>query len=434
MHLERVVVETVSPVRKRLQVEVPASEVQSELDRVYASVGRDARIRGFRQGRVPRAVLERMFGEQIRREVLARLVEHSFHHAIEAERLDVVGAPEIDADTVTPGESLKYSATVDIRPVITVGDTSGIELERRVPDVTDADVEQVLASMREGVAQLRPIEDRFVVEAGDVVAINVGTQLEGGDPQRRDGALVEAGSGSFPLALEGQLVGHTKGAHLTIDVPYPADYGNAALAGKTVTFDVEIVDLKRKELPPLDDDFARDHGRAESLGDLRARIRADLEAQASARADAAVQDALIEQLIARHPFDVPPSLVDRRCDALLSAFDMRIPEGPEAARLVERLRADVRPRAEHDVRVDLLLDAIAAARGVTIDDTAVDAEIDTLARRQQQAPERVRAFYERPEARQALRSRLGRERTLALLLAEATVTPPVTRKDVARVE
>ena len=432
MQLERVVVETLSPVRKRVQVEVPASEVQGELDRAFATVGRDARIRGFRQGRVPRAVLERMFGDQVRREVLARLVEHSFHHAIEAERLDVVGAPEIDADGITPGESLKYSATVDIRPSIQVGDTSGIEVTRPIFEVTDADVEQVLGSMRESVAQLRPIEDRFVVESGDVVAINVATLLEGNQSQRREGALVEAGSGSFPLALESQLVGQSKGAHVNLEVPYPADYGNTALAGKAVRFDVEVVDLKRKELPPLDDDFARDHGRAESLADLRAQIRTDLEAQASSRADAAVQDAVLEQLIARHGFDVPPSLVDRRSDALLSAYDVRIPEGPDGARLLERLRADVRPRAERDVRVDLLLDAIAAVRGVTIDDTAVDAEIDTLAQRQQQAPERIRAFYERPEARHALRSRIGRERTLSLVLSEAKVTPQVGPKDVAR--
>ena len=432
MQLERVVVESLSPVRKRVQVEVPASEVQGELDRAFATVGRDARIRGFRQGRVPRAVLERMFGDQVRREVLARLVEHSFHHAIEAERLDVVGAPEIDADGITPGESLKYSATVDIRPSIQVGDTSGIEVTRPIFEVTDADVEQVLGSLRESVAQLRPIEDRFVVENGDVVTVNVATLLEGSQPQRREGALVEAGSGSFPLALESQLVGQSKGAHVNLEVPYPADYGNTALAGKTVRFDVEVVDLKRKELPPLDDDFARDHGRAESLADLRAQIRTDLEAQASSRADAAVQDAVLEQLIARHGFDVPPSLVDRRSDALLSAYDVRIPEGPDGARLLERLRADVRPRAERDVRVDLLLDAIAAVRGVTIDDTAVDAEIDTLAQRQQQAPERIRAFYERPEARHALRSRIGRERTLSLVLSEAKVTPQVGPKDVAR--
>jgi trigger factor len=265
-----------------------------------------------------------------------------------------------------------------------------------------------------------------------VVAINVATTLEQAEPQRREGALVEAGGGSFPEALERQLVGLRKGAHVTLDVPYPADYGNGALAGKTVSFDVEIVDLKQKELPPLDDDFAKDHGRAESLADLRAKVRGDLETQASARADAAVRDAVMEQLLARHGFEVPPSLVDRRCDALLAAFDVRIPEGPEGAELLERLRVDVRPRAERDVRADLLLDAIAAARGVTIDDTALDAEIDTLARRQQQAPERIRAFYERPEARHALRSRLGRDRTLSLVLSEAKVTMQPAPKDVAR--
>src|SRR5258705_443795 len=163
MQIERVVVETLSPVRKRVQVEVPATEVQGELDRAFSTVGREAHIRGFRQGRVPRAVLERMFGDQIRREVLARIVEHSFHHAIEAEKLDVVGQPEIDADGITPGESLKYSATVDIRPIITVGETRGIEVVRPVYDVTDADIDQVLTSIRESAAQLRPIEDRMLV-------------------------------------------------------------------------------------------------------------------------------------------------------------------------------------------------------------------------------------------------------------------------------
>src|SRR5438034_11057202 len=140
MHPERVVLEDLSPVRKRLQVEVSAAEVQSELDRAYASVGRDARVRGFRPGHVPRRVIEQMFGEQIRREVLSRVVEHSFHHAVEEHRLDVVGAPEIDADVLAPGEGVKYSATVDVRPLIAVGDTNGLALERSTVEVTDADV------------------------------------------------------------------------------------------------------------------------------------------------------------------------------------------------------------------------------------------------------------------------------------------------------
>jgi trigger factor len=434
MQLERVTVEEVSPVRRRLEVEVPASEVQGELDRAFASVGREARIHGFRPGRVPRAVIERMFGAQIRRDVLARLVEHSFHHAIEAHRLDIVGDPEIDADTLTPGQSLKYQATIDVRPVITVGETTGLEVGRPAYTVTDDDVARVLTSMQESAAQLRPIEDRAVVEAGDVVTINVESHLEGGEPQRREGAMVEAGGGAFPLALERQLVGQHRGARVTLDVPYPADYGNEALAGKTVAFTVEIVDLKAKELPALDDDFAKDHGRATSLDELRATIRADLDAQATARADAAVREGLLDALIARHGFEVPASLVDRRCDAMLASLGIRLPEGAEGEQMLARLRVDVRPRAERDVRADLVLDAIAAVRGVTIADTDVDAEIGLIAQRQQQAPERVRAFYERPEARAALRTRLIRDRTLAAVLSDARIVPREAPNDVARVE
>jgi len=434
MQLERVVVEDLSPVRKRMQVQIPASEVQSELDRAYATVGRDARVRGFRPGHVPRSVVEKMFGDQIRREVLARLVEHSFHHAVEEQRLDVVGAPEIDADGLTPGASLTYSATVDVRPVITIGSTANLEVGRPQYEVSDEDVERVLDSMRESQAQLRPIEDRTEVEAGDVVTLNLTTRLPGQDVQRRDGVMVEAGGGAFPQALERQLVGQHRGARLTLEVPYPADYGNPALAGKTVTFEIELVELKAKELPVLDDDFARDHGRSESLAALRTTVRADLEQHARTRAESAVQEAVLDQLLARHPFDVPASLVDRRCDAMLSSLDVRIPDGTEGEQVLARLRAEVRPRAEREVRADLLLDAIAAARGVTIDDTAVDAEIETLAQRQQQAPERIRAFYDRPEARQALRTRLGRERALAAVMSEASIVPHATAKDVARTD
>jgi trigger factor len=229
-------------------------------------------------------------------------------------------------------------------------------------------------------------------------------------------------------------VGQHRGARLTLAVPYPADYANASLAGKTVDFDVEIVELKTKELPDADDDFARDYGRAESLEALRAGIRVDLEQHETARADAAVREQAIAQLLDRHPFDVPGSLVDRRTESLLMALDVRIPDGGEGDGLMARLREELRPRAEREVRADLLLDAIAAVRGVTIDDTTLEGEIDALAQRQQQAPERIRAFYERPEARQALRARMVRERTLTLLLDETTIMTRGALKDVARVD
>jgi trigger factor len=324
-HDARVTVEELTPVRRRLDVEIPAAEVQAELDRAFGLLGNRARLPGFRPGRAPRAILDRMFGAEVRREVLGRLVGDTFRNAVESHHLDVVGDPEIDAGTLTPGEALRYSATVDVRPVITLADVGGLEVRRPSASVPEEEIGRVLDNLRESVAQLRPIEDRTTVEAGDIVTVDVASRREGQEPVRREGVLLEAGGGTFPLALERQLVGQHRGAHLSLRVPYPAEHPNPDLAGKTVEFEVDIRDLRAKELPLLDDDFARDHGRCESLEELRGRIRADLERQAASRADEAVREGVIDQVLARHSFEVPPSMVERRTHAIISSLDVRLP-------------------------------------------------------------------------------------------------------------
>ena len=431
MDAPKITLEELGPSRKRLQIEIGAPTVQAEVDRAFALVGRQARLPGFRPGKAPRQVLERMFGDQVRREVLGRLVEESFHHAVHEHHLAIVGTPEIDADVLTPGEALRYSATVDVRPAIALAELSGFEARKPAAVVTDDDVSRVIESLRESVAQLRPITDRQIVEAGDVVSLNLSSRIEGGEPSHREGVLLEAGGGSFPLALERQIVGQQRGARLSLKVPYPEDYSNPSLAGKSVDFEVEVVDLRAKELPPLDDEFARDHGRSETLDALRARVRADLQRQAEERADSAVREAILDQLIARHPFEVPVSLVDRRADALLASLDIRVPEGTEQEPALSRLREQLRPRAEREVRADLLLDAIAEREGLTPDDDAVTKEIESFAASEAQSPERVRALYERPEARSALKVRLGRRRALERLVSTARIVPESTSGEVA---
>jgi len=289
----------------------------------------------------------------------------------------------------------------------------------------------VLATLRESVAQLRPVEDRTVVDTGDVVTINLTSRLDRGEPVQREGVLVEAGAGSFPLALERQLVGQPRGARLALCVPYPADYGNPGLAGKTATFDVDIADLRVKELPPLDDDFARDHGRADTLAELRVRIHADLEREAQERADESVREAVLEQALVRHTFDVPPSLVERRTEALIGSLDLRLPQGAEGERALADVRERVRPRAERQVRGEMLLDALAVRDGLEVGDEEVNAAVDAIAVRERQVVEKVRAIYDRPEARAALRAKLVRDRALAGLIAAARVMPALPGASVA---
>jgi trigger factor len=416
MDSQRVTLEDLSPVRKRLTIEIPADAVSAELERALEVVGRQARLRGFRPGKAPRSVVERVFGPDIRREVLERLVERSFHEALESHGLSVVGAPDIDADPVTPGEALRYSATVDVRPRIVLGDLGGLRVTVAPVTVTDDDVSRALDAMREAVAQLRPIEDRAVIDLGDVVTLDVTSRIEGQEPVRRQDVLVEAGAGAFPLALERQIVGQHRGARLSLGVPYPADHSNPGIAGRTVQFDVEIKDLRAKEVPPLDDDFARDHGRCDSVADLRTRVRADLERDAQMRSAQSARDELLDQLIARHPFEVPQTLVDRRLEALVATLDLRGAPDADREAALARLRDELRPRAERQVRVELLLDAVAERAGITVNDEDVRAEIDAIAARERQVPERVRALYERDDARAALRARIARERAIAGLM------------------
>ena len=431
MDQPRVTVEDLSTVRKRLQVEVPAGRVQAELDRAFQRLGQQAHLRGFRPGKAPRAVLERTFGAEVRREVLGHLVEESLQQAIDAHGLAVVGNPDVDAETITPGEALRYSALVDVRPAIDVGDLHGLEVVRPPTVVSDEEVERALGALRESVAQLRPVEDRAIVEPGDVVTVDITSRLEGGEPERRSGVLLEAGAGTFPRALERQLVGRHRGERLSLRVPYPADYPNAGLAGKTAEFEVDIRDLRSKELPPLDDDFARDHGRCESVAELRARIRADLEREAVARAEEAVREAVLEQAIARQRFEVPPSLVERRTETLLAALDVRLPEGADRQQALAEVRARLHPQAEAQVRGELFLDALAVRDDLKVTEEEVTAEIDAIAARQHRVIEQVRGFYKRAEARAALRAKLVRERALAGLVARARVMPSSASESVA---
>ena len=422
MDAPRVTLEDLTPIRKRLRVEVPADQVRAELDRAFQRVGQQAKLRGFRPGKAPRPVLERVFGDEIRREVLARLVEETFHAAVEHHGLAVVSTPDIDAEPITAGEALRYSATVELRPEIRLGDLGGLTVTSPSTAVGDEDVDRTLQAMRESMAQLRPVEDRGVIEAGDVVRVDLTSRLDGGEPVAREGILVEAGAGSFPLALERQLVGQHLGAHLTLRVPYPADHSNPGLAGKTAEFEVEVKELRAKELPPLDDDFARDHGKCDSLVELRGRVRADLERQARSRAEDAIREQILAQVLARHPFDVPATLVERRTEALVASFESGLAPGANREEARAALREQLRPRAGQQIQAELLLDAIAERERIVVNEDEVSAEIDAIAVREQQVPERMRALYDRPEARAALRARLARDRALARLVA--SVGPP----------
>jgi trigger factor len=423
--MTKVALETVDAVRRRLAVEIPAGEVVAEIDRAYDQLRRKARVPGFRQGRAPRPVLERLFGDQVRADVFGRLVSESYAEAVREQNIDPVSQPEIVTERAEPGEPLRYSATVEVRPAIVASGYDGLAVERPLRPIGEDDVDRFIESMRQSQAKLVPIADRRIAQRGDVATIDyqahIGERLVGRGERR----LVEVG-GEPNDGPGAHLDGVEIGQPTSFAIDYPAEHSNPDLAGQHVAFNVTVSALARRELPEVDDAFAASAADCTTVDDLRRRVREQLVATAQRDADAAVRGTLIDRLVTSHDFEVPQAMVDRRTDALvedvLEGLGNRRPPASREEAVRAQLRSELHDRARAQVKAGVVLDAIAAQEHLHIDDAELDARIDRLAEAAGKARERVRALYQDAGARAGLRSRLLQEQAIELVVQRAAIT------------
>lgn len=431
----KVDVETLDSLRRRLAVEVPAEKVSAEIEQAYAALARAAKVPGFRPGRVPRTVLERLFGDRVRGEVFARLIQDSYREVIEARHIEPLGQPEIVTEQAQPGEALRYSATVEVKPDLVIDGYTGIEVERPTVTITDADVDAVLERLRHRFAQLRPITERSQVALGDVVTLDYVARTDDRVVGRGEGREVEIGTNGFPVGFDDQMIGSDVGSERRFRLIYPAEAEPQELAGKTVEFQVRVRGLSHKDLPALDDEFAKDHGECETLSGLRQQIRQRLEEEARQGADDAVRERLLAQLGATHEIPVPAALVRQRTDGLiddvLQDWKRRRIHPRDEARAVEELRAQLEPRAHQQVKAALLLEAIAQQEQITVSEDELETRIGELAAAAGSAAERIRALYTDERVRRQLRVRMLQSRALDVVLARASVKTVSSEPSVA---
>jgi trigger factor len=422
----KVDVQTVDALRRRLDVEVPAEEVSAEIERTYAQLARSVKVPGFRPGRAPRPVLERLFGDRVRAEVFERLIQQSYTEAIEGQQIAVVGRPEIVTEQAEPGAALRYNATVEVKPDVVADRYEGLEVERPIVTVTDADVDAFMERLRQSFAQLRPITDRTNVEVGDVVTLDYEARVEARVVGRAENREVEIGANGFPPEFDQQLLGAAVGADLNFEIAYPADRGGPDVAGKTLLFHVHVRALSRKEVPALDDEFAKDHGECSTLEELRQRARQRLETEATQHADDMMRQNLLDALAKVHDIPVPTAMVHRRTEALVEEVwhewqQQRIrPRNEAEAR--ERLHSDLEPRAQQQVKIALLLEAIARQEGISVSDDEVEARVAAMATEAGTAAERLQAFYRDANARRDLGARMLQARAVDIVAKRAKVT------------
>jgi trigger factor len=434
----QVTIEEVNATRRKLAVEVSVDAVTAELDRAFGRVQRQAKLKGFRPGRAPRAVLERFFGDQVRADVLSHLIEHSYSDAVKQTGLRPVGPPEIVPETIEAGKPLRYSATIDVLPKIEIVDWSGLPAKRPRRVVSEEDVDRAVDQLRESLAELRPVAGRDEAREGDFVTIDYVASIAGKPiPNgKRENRLVELGKGAVPAEIERALVGAKIGQERLVEVEFPKEHADHTLAGKTVRFELVLRGVREKILPAADDELAKEHGECSTLEDLRVKLRERLEESFGREGDEHVREQLIEELVGRNAFELPKSLVERQVDSfvedLLARAGERRAELERDAEQLDKLRHEYRPRAERQVRAVLALDALASQNGIEPAEGDVDDRIVELASRAGEQAARIREAYGDPAARAELRARIARERALERVVASARIEDVmVTGNDVA---
>jgi len=416
----QVTVKEEGPVKRRLEICVPAARVSKETDEAYRRLAGRVQIQGFRRGKVPRRVLEQRYADEVRGDVVRHLVEESCAEAVRGNSLPVVASPEVVEHTMTDDGALRYVAIVEVRPSFELGEYKGLEIARKINRVDESHVDEMVSRLRERLAVLSTEEERVNVAAGDVIEFDMSATSEGCPIEKASGTGVkmEVGAGRFPEEFEKGILGVTRGIETPIDVHFPADHGDAELAGKLVRFAVTVRAIKNKILPSVDDDFVKDLGweGCENVEQLRAKIRADLEAHALRDADQRMRGELIGRLVEQHPFDVPESLVNRQMGVTLR--DLGISEIPEDK--VDEIRAKLEPSATRQVRARFILDAIAKAEGLDVTREDLEQEVRRQLLAAGAESEKLRQYYSGAGAIAGLRMDMLREKALSRLAELAT--------------
>jgi trigger factor len=415
-----------SPSLRRLEVTVAQQRVARAYERAYRDISKNARVKGFRPGKVPRAVLEKLYGASLGEEIERVLVNETLGAALAKAGVEPVATPAVDATPPSQGEAFRYHALVEVRPPIELPALEGLPGRKPVVLVGDDEVEREIEDLRRRNAPLIEEPHGTAAAHGHILTIDFvgridGVAFEGGSG--RDVEL-EIGSGRFIPGFEDQLVGASAGDDREVTTTFPESYGNADLAGRTAVFQVHVAEVKRRELPALDDEFAKDLGEFDTLGALRDRIHSDLRESREQGARTALRRSVMDALAERTAFTVPPGAVDGQLDRRLRMAVQQLHGGVPHDVLhaqVERWREEWRPAAEREVKERWLLDAVADARDLKADDAAVAAQIERIAKAQGETPERLREQLGEDVLDASIREDLRREQALDFLASTAKV-------------
>lgn len=387
-----------------LEVEVDADKVSNALDQAFKKVVKTVNVPGFRKGKVPRFIFESRFGvEVLYNDALDILLPEAYANAVQDAQIVPVDRPEIDVVQMEKGKPLVFKAKVTVKPEVKLGEYKGLEVPQKDFPVTEEDIKNELESLRKSHAEIVVVEDGEV-QSGDLVILDFdgyvdGEQFEGG---QAEGYQLEIGSGTFIPGFEEQLIGMKKGEEKEINVTFPEQYHVSSLAGKEALFKIKLHEIKRKQLPDLDDEFAKDISEFETLDELKVDLENKLKERAEHDRKHYVEETVVEKAVQNAEIDLPSVMIENEIDSLMQDFKQRLQyQGiPFDAYLQftgateEGLRGDMKENAEQRVRSSLVLEAIAAAEKIEASEEDIREEIKKIAESAKMEEDRVRQLLQ----------------------------------------
>ena len=373
----------------KLTVEVPAEEVEKALQAAYMKEKNKISIPGFRKGKVPRAMIEKMYGAAVFYEEAANiLIQDNYAAAMEESKEDIVSRPTIDVVQIEAGKPFIFTAEVAVRPEVTLGKYKGVQVTKIDTTVTDEEVEAALEKEQQKNSRTVTVTDRPVAN-GDTAVIDFegfvdGVAFEGGKGENHP---LEIGSHSFIDTFEDQLVGHNTGDEVEVNVTFPEKYQAADLAGKPAVFKVKINEIKTKELPELNDEFASEVSEFDTLAEYKEDLRKHLEVEKENEAKRTKEDEAIKKIIDKSTMEIPEAMIETQCENMINEFAQRIAQSglsmeqymQFSGMTIDGLKEQVRPEAETRIKSSLVLEQIAKDENIEVSEDEINAEIEKMA-------------------------------------------------------
>ena len=425
----KTILEDISPVKKKLLIEIDSKEVDKKLNQAYGEIRKTAKIPGFRPGKVPRKILETYFGSQVIDDVTRGLISESFPKAVDEVKTFPLGQPILEKEALKQGQDFNYSAIIEVRPEFEVKDYLGVDVEKELFSISEEDVQKRLEEIREANGKMASIEEERQIRDGDFVIVDYEGFEDGQlvEDVKSSNLLVKVGKNDFHPKFDEALIGLKKEDETEVDIDFEENFYHTKLAGKSVNFKIKIVDIKELVLPELNDEFASNFGAdLKDLDSLKNELKNAITSQEEKRIDNELKQRLLEKISEGIDFELPEVLVDAEIDFSARRLNDNLERSGsslEKAGISEAgLKKEFRPASEKRVREMLILDRIAKQDEIDINDDDLEEGYGKLAESMGQDVETVKKYYEARGQVDALKEELLKEKTLNYLVNHANIS------------